>query len=291
MSASPRVRTMSRSPLRPLTLASALAWCLLLPFAASAAPEGGAGGGAAPDKEASPAKAKKPGPAKGAAAKAGAEPTAAGTAAKAGAGTAAKAGAGTAAKAGAGTAAAPPADSSPMNELRQANAKLKKVLGDRKPSWSPEAEAKNTALRKIVDSFLDFDELARRALIKHWDGLKPKERTEFVKTLRALVERNYLNQMYGQPDYDLKLDNESKNGGDATVTGVLHTSARGKKVDMALEYKLVYKNGAWLVYDVITDDLSLLENYRAEFNKIIAKESFDALLSKMKKRLEDKPGD
>jgi phospholipid transport system substrate-binding protein len=183
----------------------------------------------------------------------------------------------------------PPADSSPMSDLKQANAKLKKVLGDRKPSWSPEADVKNAQLKKIVGSFLDFEELAHRSLAKHWDGLTPKQRTDFVKTLRELVERNYVNQIYGQPDYDLKLENESKNGNDASVTGTLHATARGKKVDMALEYKLVYKNGAWLVYDVVTDDLSLLENYRAEFNKIIAKESFDALVARMKKKLEDKP--
>jgi phospholipid transport system substrate-binding protein len=279
MSTSRPVHPPSASLVRALTLMSALAGGLLSPLTASAAPEGGASG--APAESAAGAKAKKPVAAKPAPAK----PALAAKAAPAAKG---EKGGGPAA---AGPAAAPPADSSPMNELRDANARLKKVLGDRKPSWSPEADAKNTALRKIVDSFLDFDELARRALIKHWDGLTPKQRTEFVKTLRALVERNYLDQMYGQPNYDLKLENESKSGTDATVTGVLHATARGKKVDMALEYKLVYKNNAWLVYDVITDDLSLLENYRAEFNKIIAKESFDALLAKMKKRLEDKPGD
>jgi phospholipid transport system substrate-binding protein len=52
-----------------------------------------------------------------------------------------------------------------------------------------------------------------------------------------------------------------------------------------MEYKLLYKD-RWLVYDVITDEQSMLENYRAEFNKIITKESFDALLKRMKKRLE-----
>ena len=57
---------------------------------------------------------------------------------------------------------------------------------------------------------------------------------------------------------------------------------------MALEYKLVRKSNRWVVYDVITDDLSLLENYRAEFNKVIAKESFDALLARMKKKLAEK---
>jgi phospholipid transport system substrate-binding protein len=63
--------------------------------------------------------------------------------------------------------------------------------------------------------------------------------------------------------------------------------ARGKKVLIALEYKMLYKDH-WVVYDVLTDDQSMLENYRAEFNKIITKESFDALLKKMKKKLDEK---
>jgi phospholipid transport system substrate-binding protein len=64
--------------------------------------------------------------------------------------------------------------------------------------------------------------------------------------------------------------------------------ARGKKVDVSMEYKLLAKDGRWLVYDVITDEQSMLENYRAEFGKIINKESFDALLKRMKKKLEEK---
>jgi len=63
---------------------------------------------------------------------------------------------------------------------------------------------------------------------------------------------------------------------------------------VAIEYKLLIKEGRWLVYDVITDEQSMLENYRAEFNKIINKESFDALLKRMKeetgrKRVTDGP--
>ena len=51
---------------------------------------------------------------------------------------------------------------------------------------------------------------------------------------------------------------------------------------------MLWKEGHWVVYDVLTDDQSMLENYRAEFNKIITKESFDALLKKMKKKLDEK---
>ena len=55
-----------------------------------------------------------------------------------------------------------------------------------------------------------------------------------------------------------------------------------------MEYKLLAKDNRWLVYDVITDEQSMLETYRAEFNKTINKESFDALLRRMKKKLEEK---
>jgi phospholipid transport system substrate-binding protein len=175
----------------------------------------------------------------------------------------------------------------PMEELKRANAQLKKQLGNRKPSWSPEAQARNVEIKKIVGSFLDFEELARRALIRHWDGLSAKQRTDFVRTLRDLVERNYVRQLYGQPDYDLKLDREEVAGSEATVAGSLRASAKGKNVTMALEYKLVKKQNRWVVFDVVTDELSLLENYRAEFNKVIARESFDALLSRMKRKLAD----
>ena len=181
-----------------------------------------------------------------------------------------------------------PADDSglgPMDELKRANAQLKKQLGNRKPSWSPEAQARNVEIKKIVGSFLDFEELARRALIRHWDGLNARQRTEFVHTLRDLVERNYVRQLYGQPDYELKLEKEELSGNEATVAGSLRASAKGKNVTMSLEYKMVRKQNRWVVFDVITDELSLLENYRAEFNKVIAKDSFEALLTRMKKKL------
>ena len=175
----------------------------------------------------------------------------------------------------------------PMDELRRANLQLKKQLGNRKPSWSPEAQARNAEIKKIVGSFLDFEELAHRALNRHWDGLTPKQRTDFVRTLRELVERNYVKQLYGQPEYELKLDKEELSGNEATVAGSLKASAKGKKVTMSLEYKLVRKQNKWVVFDVVTDELSLLENYRAEFNKVIAKDSFEVLLTRMKKKLSD----
>jgi len=184
-------------------------------------------------------------------------------------------------------AGAPPADSSPKADLKKSNEALDKFLKKQKPGWSPEGEAQKQEIRKIVGSFLDYGELAKRALAKHWDGLTPSQRTEFVNTLRDLVERSYLRQLRGDPNYTMTYEKEEKQGQEAAVFSTLHTTSRGKKVELSIEYKMVWKK-KWLVYDVVTDEQSMLENYRAEFNKIINKEGFDALMKRMKKKLAEK---
>ena len=180
----------------------------------------------------------------------------------------------------------PPPGSSPMADLKKSNAALRKLFQKQPPSWSPEQDVKRSEMRKIVTGFLDFEELAHRALARHWEDINPKQRSEFVGVLRDLIERNYIKQVHGQPNYELRFRKEAITNSEATVDATLDTSNDGKKVTVEMEYKLLFKSGRWLVYDVITDEQSMLENYRAEFNKIITKESFDALLKRMKKRLE-----
>jgi phospholipid transport system substrate-binding protein len=182
----------------------------------------------------------------------------------------------------------PPASASPMAELKRSNEKLDKILQKNRPNWSPEAELQRSEVRKLVGSFLDYGELAKRALARHWDTLTVKQRDEFVNTLRELVERSYLKQVHGNANYNIKYDKEIKQDSEATVTGVLNTMARGKKVKIALEYKMLWRGDHWVVYDVVTDEQSMLENYRAEFNKIINKEGFDALMKRMNKKLAEK---
>jgi phospholipid transport system substrate-binding protein len=181
-----------------------------------------------------------------------------------------------------------PPPGSPMAELKKSNEKLDKVLHKNVPNWSPEAELEREEVRKLVGAFLDYNELARRSLARHWDTLTPKQRAEFTETLRQLVERSYLRQVHGGPNYNIKYEKEEKTGNEAVVDATLHTMSRGKKVEIALQYKMLGKDGKWVVYDVVTDEQSMLENYRAEFNKIIGKDGFDALMKRMRKKLEEK---
>jgi phospholipid transport system substrate-binding protein len=174
-----------------------------------------------------------------------------------------------------------------MADLKKSNDSLDRLLKKKYPAWSPEAEAQKADVRKLVGGFLDYRELAHRALAKHWDEVTPAQRQEFVSTLRELVERSYLKNVTGDPNYTMKYQKETTEGTDATVEATLMTMSRGKKVNIGLVYKLVHKD-RWLVYDLVTDEQSMLENYRAEFNKIINKDGFDALLKRMKKKLDEK---
>jgi len=111
-----------------------------------------------------------------------------------------------------GAAGDPKTTSSPMAVLKKSDGALKKLFSRRPPSWSPEADSKRDEMRKIVAGFLDFEELARRSLARHWDGLSAKQRSEFVATLRDLIERSYIKQVHGSPNYDLVFEKETIDG-------------------------------------------------------------------------------
>ena len=109
-----------------------------------------------------------------------------------------------------------------------------------------------------------------------------------MNTLRELVERSYLKQVHGNANYNIKYDKETKTGrrGDRDRHAE-HDRARQEGEDRP-RVQDALAGDHWVVYDVVTDEQSMLENYRAEFNKIINKEGFDALMKRMKKKLDEK---
>ncbi|MGD0838680.1 MAG: ABC transporter substrate-binding protein [Polyangia bacterium] len=174
----------------------------------------------------------------------------------------------------------------PIAELRRVSTALKRLFQKQPPSWSPENEVKRSRMRKIASELIDFDDIARRSLGGHWDDIVPQQRHEFIAVLRDLIERNYLKRVHDHPDYDLRFERETLSGSTATVAATLDAEDNGKKVSVRLECRLLQHGGHWWVLDVVTNDQSMLENYRAEFNGIIMRESFEGLLKHMRKRLE-----
>ncbi len=145
-------------------------------------------------------------------------------------------------------------------------------------------------LMAFIDPVMEFDALSERALQKHWPTLTPAQRTEFSTLFRELVFRSYLKKVRSaNNDYTLVYeDEEAKGRREAAVTVI----AKTKKAEIELVFHLrAVKGRRFVTDDIIIDEVSLVGNYREQFNKIIAKDGFGALIVKMKSKLEKLGGE
>jgi phospholipid transport system substrate-binding protein len=185
-----------------------------------------------------------------------------------------------------GSAAA--AGSGPMATLKQKNGELDKVLRQKAGAGTPEEKKAKDDIKSLAGTLFDYAELAKRSLADHWAKLTTKQQTEFTTTLRDLIERNYARQMRTNLDYQVVYKTEELTGAEATVTTIVKVKTKGKATDAEIVYKMKKPespSAAWMVYDVITDEVSLVRNYRTQFGKIITEKSYDELIKKMKTKL------
>jgi phospholipid transport system substrate-binding protein len=173
-----------------------------------------------------------------------------------------------------------------MAQLVQSTGVVKTCLHRSYPAWSPEAEMQRSVVKRLIGGSMDYVEMSRRALGDHWGGLTDQERSQFVADLGRLIESRYLVRgMYLGPDCQIRFDRESvTTHGSASVFATVLAESRKKTLRLALEYRLLLKGDRWVVYDLVTDGKSLLESYRDQFDKVIARESFSALLQKLRER-------
>ena len=166
----------------------------------------------------------------------------------------------------------------------QANDDITKLLRKQtKPGSAAEkALAKQVAAR--VGAFLDIDSLGREALKDHWATLSAAQQEQFMDLLRVLIEQNYIKGLRANLDYKVSYLGEKTKSGSVVVATEVETTRKGRPYVVSIDY-VMKKDGKQLrAVDVITDGVGLVENYRAQFNKIIAKRGFDGLLKRMSKK-------
>ncbi|MBA3462078.1 MAG: ABC transporter substrate-binding protein [Deltaproteobacteria bacterium] len=179
-----------------------------------------------------------------------------------------------AAKAGPGTTA-----------VKQANETLTNLLKQKVAAGSPEEKALAVKVTTSVRGFLDIDQLGKRAMADNWDKLTKPQQTEFSTLLRSLIEDNYVRGLRANLSYQVEYVGETTDkAGNIVVATNVKTQRKGRPFSVAIEYVLVKEGDKLRAWDIKTDGVGLVENYRAMFNKIIAKDGFDGLIAKMKKK-------
>ena len=177
------------------------------------------------------------------------------------------------------------AQTSAKSFLKKRHDSLLSIL--RRPAKSTESiERRNEELDRLVGALLDFEQLSRRSLASHWDGLNEAQRAEFSVLLKRLVQKSYRKNLESTLEYSIKYVSEKP----GSVGVVVHTVARSLKKrrapEIIIDYALVKSGNEWRVLDVTTDGVSLIDNYRNQFNRIIKRNGWDELLNRMRKRLE-----
>lgn len=146
-------------------------------------------------------------------------------------------------------------------------------------------------LYKIVDDIVfphfNFERMSRLVLGKHWNSAKPAQKEKFQQQFKLLLLRTYANAMLGYSDQkivNLPLRDNSSNKEDVIIRTEIHQSSG---FPIPIDYQLALEKGAWKVYDVKIDDVSLVLNYRTSFSAEIRQGGMDNLLKKLAERNKD----
>ena len=135
--------------------------------------------------------------------------------------------------------------------------------------------------KKLIYQRFDFTEMARRSLGPEWRRHSPEEQKEFVKIFTDLLERAYLEQIESYNDQKVRYVNEHEDASHAQVDTKIVDS---KGQEFSVNYRLHNENGDWKIYDVVIEDISLVNNYRAQFNRVLASSSYQELVRRLKQK-------
>jgi phospholipid transport system substrate-binding protein len=142
-------------------------------------------------------------------------------------------------------------------------------------------------LRHVANSVFDWEEIAQRALATHWRERTPQERQEFTELFREAVQAMYLEPLEAAaqqrlPEKQAVLYREEQINGQRAVVRTTIVTRRQREIPM--EYRLRQSGGQWRIYDVVITGVSLVNNYRAQFNRIITRSSYEGLIRQLKAR-------
>ena len=167
----------------------------------------------------------------------------------------------------------------PTQQIKQTVDKVIEILKDKELKKPEKTKERRAAIRKTIDERFDFDEMATRSLAVHWRSRTADEKKEFLPLFTDLLERSYIKKIESYTDEEILYIVERINGEYSEVDTKIVTKRR---VEIPIKYKLMKKNTKWEVYDVVIEGVSLVNNYRTQFNKIIRTESYEALVKRMK---------
>jgi phospholipid transport system substrate-binding protein len=172
----------------------------------------------------------------------------------------------------------------PLKVIQAGTDQALKILRSAQSGEGPALRQRKEEILKIVDDYFDFGEMARRALGRPWKDQNARNQKEFVALFKQLLFNTYVSRVdtYTGSNEQVVYDEQSIEGSYALVT----TRVLGyKNKDVRVDYRLRQDRDEWKVYDVVVEGISLVNNYRQQFDSLLTNESFDALLQRLREKV------
>src|SRR5512140_2493359 len=178
---------------------------------------------------------------------------------------------------------APSRAGEPTDQVRSAIDRVLEILKKKDLQVREKRAERRTLLREEISKAFDFDEMAKRSLGPAWRQRTPEERKEYVTLFRQVLENSYLGKVEAYQGEKIRYVKESvAEERFATVETLIVT---GKGQEIPLNYRLVKETSKWRVYDVVIEEISLVNNYRSQFSAILQRSPFQDLLARLREMI------
>jgi len=168
----------------------------------------------------------------------------------------------------------------PTESVKSTVDEVIRILSDDRLKQPAQLPQRRKLLEEVVGRRFDYEELSKRALGAHWRKLSDTERREFVDLFRSLLTDTYADKIEGYSGEQVHYLKERLANGYAEV----QTKIVSSKVEASVDYRLLNHAGDWRVYDVVVEGVSLVRNYRGQFERILRESSYADLVDKLRKK-------
>ena len=170
----------------------------------------------------------------------------------------------------------------PLDTVQTNVNKVLDVLRDPKLKAEPAKEIKKEKLEAMYEQMFDEVELSKRSLGGNWKKLSPAQQQEFIQLYRQILGKAYVDKILSFTNEKIVFSKENiLSNNQAEVQTKVITSSN----EIPIFYRLILKDGTWKVYDVVVENVSLVQNYRSQFNSILAENTPDQLLEILRKKV------
>lgn len=167
----------------------------------------------------------------------------------------------------------------PTADVKRTVDEVVRIVADKE--MKKNEQKRRQALKKSISVIFDYGEMAKRSLGRHWNQRSDAEKKQFTELFATLLENSYASKIESYNNETIIYLKDVTDGDHAEVKSKIVTA---KRDEFTLDYRLVNENGKWMVYDVVIEGVSLVSNYRSQFNRIISSSGYAELVKKLQNK-------